>query len=133
LISAATTFTLTGFSAGSIQNFVIGTNAGSFTYTGEPAALIVGRTPLNAEAATFVLQGQDAGLGPVQSLPADVGTFVVDGQAANFIRTLRLPAEAAAYSLTGRAAGLYADDYFSNWATQTYGYEALTYPFWWTD
>jgi hypothetical protein len=133
LISAATNFTLTGFSAGSVRSYVIGTNAGTFTYTGEPAALIVGRTPLNAEAATFVLQGQDAGLGPVQSLPADVGTFVVDGQAANFIRTLRLPAEAAAYSLTGRAAGLYADDYFSNWATQTYGYEALTYPFWWTD
>ena len=133
LISAATNFTLTGFSAGSVRSYVIGTNAGTFTYTGEPAALIVGRTPLNAEAATFVLQGQDAGLGLVQSLPADVGTFVVDGQAANFIRTLRLPAEAAAYSLTGRAAGLYADDYFSNWATQTYGYEALTYPFWWTD
>jgi hypothetical protein len=133
LISAATNFALTGFSAGSVRNYVIGTNAGTFTYTGEPAALIATRAPLNAEAASFVLQGQDAGLTPVQSLPADAATFAVDGQAANFIRTLRLPAEAAAYSLTGRLAGLYADDYFSNWATQTYGYEALTYPFWWTD
>jgi hypothetical protein len=133
LPAATTGFVLSGFGAGSIRDYAIGTNAGTFTTTGQPATLLFNRAPLAAEVGSVTATGQSAELRVIQPLRIDAGAFVVTGQAANFIRIFRLPAGASSFSATGSAANLFAEDYFSRWATQTYGFEELVYPSWWTD
>jgi hypothetical protein len=133
MVSSAGGFAMSGFGAGSVRDYVIGTNAGTFTATGQEAALVAERLPLIAEAGVFTLDGEDASLRAVQPLPADVGTFTLEGEAANFIRQLKLDGAAASLVLTGNAAQLFVNDYFSSWATQTYGFESLVYPDWWAE
>ena len=133
MVSEAGGFALSGFGAGSVRDYVIGTNAGTFAFTGQEAALVFERLPLIAEAGAFVLGGADASLRVVQPLRAELGAFTVAGEAANFIRQLKLDGAPASLVLTGNAAQLFVNDYFSSWATQTYGYESLVYPSWWTD
>jgi hypothetical protein len=133
MVSQAGGFALIGFGAGSVRDYAIGTNAGTFTAAGQPAALVAERLPLIAEAGVFTLDGEDASLRAVQPLPAEVGTFTLEGEAANFIRQLKLDGAPASLVLTGNAAQLFVNDYFSSWATQTYGYESLVYPDWWAE
>jgi hypothetical protein len=133
MVSAAGSFALSGFGAGSVRDYAIGTNAGTFTTIGQEAALVAERLPLIAEAGAFTLDGEDATLRAVQPLPAEVGTFTLEGEAANFIRQLKLDGAAASLVLTGNAAQLFVNDYFSSWATQTYGFESLVYPDWWAE
>jgi hypothetical protein len=133
MISAAGSFGLTGLSAGSIRDYVIGTNAGTFGITGQEAQLIYGRLPLVAEAGIFAFDGEDVILQLLKTLPAEAGAFTLEGEAANFIRQLKIEGASAAFALTGSAAQLQAEDYFSRWATQTYGFESLVYPDWWAE
>jgi hypothetical protein len=133
MVSVAGSFALSGFSAGSIRDYIIGTNSGTFTATGQAAMLEYERLPLIAEAGAFALDGEDATLRAVQSLLAEVGSFTLECEAANFIRQLKLDGGPTSLVLTGNAAQLFVNDYFSSWATQTYGFESLVYPDWWAE
>ena len=133
MVSSAGGFELSVFGAGSVRDYVIGTNAGTFTATGQEAALVFERLPLIAEAGAFSLDGEDASLRAVQPLAAAPGAFTVAAEAANFIRQLKLDGASASLGLTGNAAQLFVNDYFSSWATQTYGFESLVYPDWWAE
>jgi hypothetical protein len=133
MISSAGSFELTGLSAGSIRDYVIGANAGTFGITGQEARLIYGRLPLVVEAGAFAFDGEDAILQLLKTLPIEAGMFTFEGEAANFIRQLKVEGTSAAFALTGNTAQLQAEDYFSRWATQTYGFESLVYPDWWAE
>lgn len=75
LIGAAGGFVSTGYSAGSVRSYGIGTNAGTFVLSGQPALLEYDKTrKLSADKADFSLNGQIASLDytvPVVKLFAD--------------------------------------------------------------
>jgi hypothetical protein len=107
--AAATSFALSGYGAGSIRNFVIGTNAGTFAATGQPASLAYQRLPLNLAATSFTLTGQDAQFSYTQGgLAGQVGVFTATGQAAGLVRNAILISAAGSITATGQAAGLAA-------------------------
>lgn len=130
---AAGSYVTTGFGSGYVRNYLIGTNAGTFTVAGQEAALVRERSPLGAEMGAFAVDGEDVSLRVLQPFPVEVGAFILDGEAANFIRQLKLDGATGNLALTGNVAQLRVDDYFSSWATQTYGFEGLVYPDWWAE
>jgi hypothetical protein len=84
-----------------------------------------------AAAGNLEATGQPSGLYKVLTVKPEAGHLSVSGQPVGIITSLRLAAGPGAYSLIGENLG--SDNYFSNWATQTYGYEALVYLDWWAD
>ena len=116
--AGAGSFTTAGFGAGSIRDYRIGTNAGTFALSGDAALLKYQRLPLVAEASAFGFDGQDAGFFKGSTLVAALGSLTVSGNAAGSIRSYALSADAAAYEADGQAAVLDQavpiDPYFSN-------------------
>lgn len=112
---AATSFTVTGYSAGNIRDYAIGTNAGSFTSVGKEALLKADRLPLSAAPAAFAISGQDSTASVSVRLPSNAGVFVLTGQDASSVQDIRMPASAGSYTATGQDAGLgLADSSFSS-------------------
>ena len=134
LSAAGGTIALSGFSAGSsLRNYILTGGAGEIQAAGHPATLAYQRLPLVAEAGAVVLAGQDAGFFKGVAITAEAGAVVLTGQDAGSVRNYLLTAEAGAGVLAGQDATLLADDYFSRWASQSYGYEELVFPDWWAD
>lgn len=115
LIGAAGSFATTGFSAGSIRSYGIGTNAGTFTLSGQDVVLKRVLAPLTAEPGSFVLAGQDATYSGATTLSAAAGSYSFSGEAVNSIRAYRLDGAAGNYTASGQAANLgLSDPYFSS-------------------
>lgn len=89
--------------------------------------------PLAARGSSISLEGDDAILITVTPLPSELGEFTCDGLSANLLRGFRLPASAGTCAVQGVAATTSAEDYFSRWSSQTYGFESLVLPALWTD
>jgi hypothetical protein len=78
---------------------------GSFTLTGEDAALVAARA-LTADQASFALTGQAATLARAYLLPAASATFTLTGEDAGLLAAHALPATQASFALTGQSATL---------------------------
>lgn len=92
--------------------YTLTADQGSFTLTGQVAALQAART-LTAESGSFTLSGQAAGLAAGRKLLADAGTFSLTGQDAGLTYTpsgaaYTLSAEAGLFTLSGQSAALSA-------------------------
>lgn len=59
---------------------------------------------LTCDAGSFTLTGQDAALVATRIFTADAGSFTLTGQAATFAVTRTLACDAGAFTLTGQAA-----------------------------
>ena len=79
--------------------------AGSFTLTGQAAGLRADRL-LSAEAGSFTLSGQAAGLQAQRRMAAGTGAFDLTGQDAGLRVTRRMTAEAGSFTLSGQSATL---------------------------
>lgn len=132
LIGARGTFALTGFGAGNVRDYSIGTNSGSFALAGKAAALSYGRA-VSASNGSLALTGFNAGYIKGTIFAVGTGSFAVQGQAIDGVRGLVLSGVAGSVTLSGQDASLAMEDYFGKWATQTYGYEALVFPEMWAD
>jgi len=110
LIGGEGSFAATGFSAGSVRSYGIGTNAGTFTLSGQDVVLKRVLTPLTAEPGSFVLAGQDATSSGATTLSAAAGTYSFSGEAANSIRGYRLAGDTGTYGATGQSANLGLSD-----------------------
>jgi hypothetical protein len=97
---------VSGFGAGSIRDYRIGTNFGTFTATGQNAIVALQRAPLAAGAGSFALSGQAALFSGATTFPADAGSFALTGQDAGSLRGYKLAAEPAAFALSGQLADL---------------------------
>lgn len=120
-----------------IADYVFGVNAGTFALEGQAAELLVAARiateaddpitteagvdlvtenfeaigfTLDAEAGSFALAGQDAGLLRGVNLIAEVGSFTLSGQAVALTRGAKLQAEAGSFTLTGQAINFLTDD-----------------------
>jgi hypothetical protein len=78
---------------------------GSYTLTGQAAALLAGRA-LAAAQGSYTLTGQDAALLKGNTLAADQGSYSLTGQDAALLRGLLLSAAQGSYALTGQDATL---------------------------
>jgi len=106
---------LNGYGAGSVRDYRIGTNYGTFMATGQNAIVALQRAPLAAGAGSFALSGQTAQFSGATQFPADAGSFAVTGQAAGGIRTYVMSGALGSLSLTGQSANLgQPDPYFGN-------------------
>lgn len=113
--AVAGSLTTTGYSAGSVRSYGIGTNAGTFALSGQVAVLKRVLAPLSAEVASFVLTGQNATSSGATTMSAAVGAYSMSGQAANSIRSYRLVGDAGSYSHSGQTANLgLPDPHFSS-------------------
>jgi hypothetical protein len=114
----AGTFTTAGFGAGSIRDYRIGTNAGTFVLAGAANRLIYQRTPLSLEAGSVSLTGQEARFFKGATLPAQATSFALSGFDAQLTASRRLNLEAADLALTGQNADLRfllpSDPFFSS-------------------
>lgn len=79
--------------------------AGSFILTGQDAGLVVARR-LTAETGSFILTGQDAALVVGHRLTAETGSFVLTGQDAGLLHAYILSAGTGEYILSGQDANL---------------------------
>jgi hypothetical protein len=102
LTAAVGSLVATGFGAGSIRDYRIGTNFGTFVATGQDANFVYQRAPFAVDAGSFVLSGQGAGYRKGIIAPANNGTFTFDGQVATLTRSLRLTADSATYLVDGK-------------------------------
>lgn len=100
-------FTLTGQTAALKAARNVSAASGSFALTGQAATLKRGY-PLSAAAGSFTLTGQTATLKATRTLTASSGAFTLTGQDAGLARGLKVAAGAGSYSLTGQAATLVA-------------------------
>lgn len=115
LSAAAGSLAATGFGAGSIRDYRIGTNFGTFTATGQNAIVALLRPPLAAGAGSFALSGQAALFSGATSFPAEAGSFALTGQEAGSVRSYVLSGGAGSLSLAGQSARIgVTDPYFSN-------------------
>jgi hypothetical protein len=99
-------FALAGYGAGSVRDYRIGTNYGTFTVSGQNAVVALQRAPLAAAAGAFALSGQDAQFAVATSFLAGAGSFTVSGQASTTTRSYLIGADAGTFSATGQAAQL---------------------------
>ena len=106
LKAGAGSFASTGFSAGSVRDYAIGTNAGTFVLSGQNAIVKYQRSPLNAEATAVALSGQDAQFFKGSTLAADSTAFVATGADAALKVSRVITAAAGTVQLSGQAAGL---------------------------
>ena len=97
----AGSFTLTGQDAAIAVQRYIGLDAGSFTLTGQDIAFGLVKI-LTADAGSFTLTGQDAVLQAARVLTADAGTFTLTGEDAALTRALIMAADAGSFALTGQ-------------------------------
>jgi len=102
IAGGAGSLVLNGYGAGSIRDYRIGTNFGTFAATGQNAIVALQRAPLAAGAGSFALSGQGAGYRKGIIAPANNGTFTFDGQVATLTRSLRLRADSATYLVDGK-------------------------------
>jgi len=95
---------VSGFGAGSIRDYRIGTNYGTFTTTGQNAIVAFQRAPLAADAASFALSGQAAQFSSAIRFAAEAGSYGLSGQAAASLRNYLLTAEPGTFAASGQAA-----------------------------
>lgn len=100
--------------------YTLTAEAGSFALTGNPAGLLAART-LTANAGSFALTGNNAGLLRTYRLAADAGAFSLTGNPATLLAARKLTAAAGSFTLTGNPATL---TYNSSAATYTLTAEA---------
>lgn len=116
--AAAGSFVAAGFGAGSIRDYRIGTNAGTFVLAGQNAIVKYQRNPLAAGDAAFALTGEAARFFKGATLPSAVTDFVATGADATLLTSRVLRAEVGAISLIGQAADidfvLPSDPFFSS-------------------
>jgi hypothetical protein len=91
-----------------VGGYTITADAGTFALSGQAAGLLAGRS-IGAGQGAFVLTGQDAGLDVTRSLVASVGTFTLSGQDAALSRGRTIVAATGEFALSGQAAGLEVD------------------------
>ena len=114
LQAATGSFVRTGYSAGSVRTYGIGTNTGTFALSGQNSALKRVLGPLGAEAGIFVLTGQNAASSGATTISAAVGAYNVSGQAPD-LKVFRLLAPAAgSFTATGQNATLVVPDPFAS-------------------
>jgi hypothetical protein len=106
LTAAVGSVAATGFGAGSVRDYRIGTNFGTFTATGQNAIVALQRPPLAAEAGAFALSGQDASYRKGIIMLGNVGAISLAGQAASSTRAYQLRGIAASFTANGQAATL---------------------------
>ncbi len=99
-------FVTTGMSAGNVRSYAIGTNAGTFTSSGQAAGLVVQRPPMPADAAAFALTGQDATFFKGIDRSLSVGSFAAEGLSASLLKTYLVSGAARSFALTGQSATL---------------------------
>lgn len=104
--AAAGSFVRTGYSAGSVRSYGIGTNAGTFALSGQDAAVKRLFAPLTAETGSFTLTGQNATSSGATTLTAAVGTYNFTGQEAGKLQFAVLPADTGSLVLGGQPASL---------------------------
>lgn len=106
LTADAGTFTETGQAAALLNDHTLIGEAAVFTEAGQDAGLIyeisLRNLSLTADAATFTESGQDAGLVYDRLLTAEANSFAVSGQAALLELDRAVAAEAAAFALSGQ-------------------------------
>ena len=102
----AGTFTTTGQAASLKRTFKVIGAAGTFTLTGAASGFLRDYV-VAGTAGSIALAGQDAAtLYQRNPLAADAGAFVLQGQDAQFFRGKTLFADAGAFAVSGEAAGL---------------------------
>lgn len=104
LTASVGSFTLSGQAAALKRGLKITAAVGAFTFTGQAATLSKGYR-LTAAVGTFTLSGQAAGLRRASKVTAAVGSFTLTGQAAGLNPGKRLTASTGSFALTGQAAG----------------------------
>lgn len=97
----AGTFTFTGQAAALATPTTLTAETGYYTFSGQDATLTHGH-PLTAATGTFTLTGQAATLTSGRKLALAHGTFTLTGKAAAFTHTYTLVAEYGSYTLTGQ-------------------------------
>ena len=89
-------------------SYTLTAEAGSFTLSGQAAGLVAARK-LSADAGAFVLSGQTVALRADRLLTASQGAFTLTGQDADLIApSYTLTADAGSFTLTGKDATLTA-------------------------
>jgi len=79
---------------------------GSFTYTGQTAALKYNRT-IVAVQGSYALNGQTINLRASRILPCTQGAYSLNGQNASLLWNARISMTAGAYAFTGQSVGFY--------------------------
>lgn len=103
---SAGSFAVVGYGAGSIRDYRIGTNVGAFALSGQNATVAFQRNPLNLEAGSFALTGQDSFSRIGINLLADSASYSLSGQDAGKLRGFALSGDVGSFALTGQAAAL---------------------------
>lgn len=90
-------------------SYTLAADAASFTLSGQDAGLTATRT-IAGDAGSFALAGQDAGLYVGRKITGDAGAFAFTGQDADLVYTqpgvYTLAADAGAFALDGQDAAL---------------------------
>lgn len=104
LKGVAGSFATTGYNAGNIRDYAIGTNAGTFTVTEEAALLKHARLPLSAELGSYALSGEDSDSWVGIAFPAACGTFALGGQDASKLQSIIMSSDAGSFNAAGQVA-----------------------------
>lgn len=91
--------------SGGGPDYTLDADQGSYTLTGQSAALLAARR-LTADAGSYSVSGQSAGLLAGRKLEAATGSYSLSGQSANLIVSRLLTAAQGNYTLSGQAANL---------------------------
>ncbi|MCA9366854.1 hypothetical protein KC887_01150 [Candidatus Kaiserbacteria bacterium] len=105
LTADAGSFTVSGQTAALLATRNLSAAAGGYTLTGQAAALLTSRM-LTAAAGSYSLSGNDAGLLTSRLLTANAGSYSLTGNNAGLLISRLIAADAGAYTLTGQDATL---------------------------
>jgi hypothetical protein len=89
----------------SLSAFTLSAAQGTYSYTGQAAAFLVG-TVLASAQGSYSYTGQAAGLSAAYIMPADAGSYSYSGQAAALLAGSLMTADAGVFSYTGQDASL---------------------------
>jgi hypothetical protein len=87
------------------SGYTLTADAGSYALTGQAAGLLAQRV-LAAEQGSYALTGAAAGLLAARTLAADQGSYALTGQPASLVASRAVQAGQGSYTLTGQSAAL---------------------------
>lgn len=111
-------FAISGYSAGSIRAYGIGTNIGTFTVDGQAGLLLVSGL-LPSELGNFELYGNDASSRFDVNPQADAGSYGLNGQDIGLLTSLIINSGDGGFALLGQDAGFTYAQIASDWTVAT--------------
>lgn len=126
-------FAVTGYSSSLHIIKTLYGDAGSASIEGGETSFIFNRV-FNAEPGALSVESVSVDIDADRVISADAGDILCSGNPATISLSRKITVDVGSLAVTGSEASVAVNEtstFFSEWASQNYGYDSFIYPEWW--